>query len=227
MSTNFSAFKKTAIPESELGNPFVPFKRFMEEAKEHDAKVSNVFSLATVTKDNKPDNRFMLAKEVGENGTLVFYTNEDSAKGDELRNNPNVSCNFYWPEMERSARVRGQVEYCSKEESDAYWETRPIASRVNAVISNQGNEMKDKDSFAKEVEERTKQAEKDGGIERPSNWHGYRVWADSIELWSEGSSDGNMHNRVQWDRSLTRKGKDIDDIQGFETGEWSHKMLQP
>ena len=223
----YSAFTKSAIPSSELGNPFVPFKRFIDEAKQQNNQVTNEFSMATVTKDNKPDNRFMIAKEVNEDGTLIFYTNQDSALGEELQNNPNVSCNFYWPDLGRSARVRGQVEHCTKEESNEYWKSRSMEKQANAVVSNQGDQLQSKEGLEEKVEQKTKEAKEAGGLNRPDDWHGYRVWCDSIELWAEGEAKANMHNRIQWDRQIQRKGKDPTDAQGFKAGEWSHKLLQP
>lgn len=214
--------------KEELSNPFVALSRWMQEAKEKGIKNYNTTSLATVDSEGHPDSRQMLIKDIDiESGTLVFYTNEHSAKGKELEKNPFVCLNSYWPELDRSFRIKGQVEFVAPDESDAYWKTRNLEARVSSAVSEQGAPLDSKENFIKKLEETKSKAEKDGNIERPAHWHGYRIYAHSVELWLEGSEEGRVHTRNQFDRSISRKGNNISDISGFTVGNWTHKQLQP
>lgn len=224
-----SDFKSQDITsKEELNNPFVALNRWMSEAKEKGIKNYNSVSLATVDINGHPDARQMLIKDIDvESGTLVFYTNEHSAKGKELENHPFVCLNAYWPPLDRSYRIRGQVEFVTPEESDEYWKTRNLEARISSSVSQQGAPLDSKENFITRLEEAKSKAEKEGSIERPSHWHGYRVYAHSIELWMEGSEKGRIHTRIQWDRQAARKGKSISEISGFEMSPWTCKHLQP
>merc|ERR1712100_79031 len=217
-----------ATSQNELENPFICFKRWLDEAKKRDIKNYNAGSFATVNKKGHPDSRQMVMKDVDEKkGTIVFYTNGNSAMGDELDNNPYIAVNVYWPELDRSIRINGQVEYVSEKESDEYWISRNLDAQVSASVSQQGSLMTSKEEFAKKLEAAKEKAVKEGGVQRPPHWRGYRIFAHRIELWAEGSEESRTHNRMQWDRDISRKGSSISEVSGFNLSDWNFKLLQP
>lgn len=213
--------------KEELNNPFLAMMRWMQDAESAKVKNFNTMCFATVDADGHPDARQMLVKDHNvEQGSLVFYTNGNSEKAKELEKNPFVALNTYWPELDRSIRIRGQVEYVSAEESDNYWRTRNLEAQVSSAVSNQSAPLESKENFIRQCEE-VKKSAGSAGVKRPDHWHGYRVVAHSVELWFEGSEEGRIHTRVRWDRSVKRRGTGPSDISGFDCGEWSHQHLQP
>merc|ERR1712100_256918 len=192
-----------ATSQNELENPFICFKRWLDEAKKRDIKNYNAGSFATVNKKGHPDSRQMVMKDVDEKkGTIVFYTNGNSAMGDELDNNPYIAVNVYWI-------------------------SRNLDAQVSASVSQQGSLMTSKEEFAEKLEAAKEKAVKEGGVQRPPHWRGYRIFAHRIELWAEGSEESRTHNRMQWDRDISRKGSSISEVSGFNLSDWNFKLLQP
>lgn len=168
--------EKTVDPD-----PIVQFRHWFEFAIQAELIEVNAMTLATVTKDGNPSARIVLLKEFDEKG-FVFFTNYEGRKGLELKNNLKAALVFYWKELERQVRIEGDVERESEKESDKYFSSRPMESKISAIISNQSQVVKNRD----ELEERWVSFLKENyseDIQRPENWGGYRVIPKSIEFW--------------------------------------------
>jgi pyridoxamine 5'-phosphate oxidase len=153
-------------------------------------------TLATATTDGKPSVRVVLLRGIDERG-LTFFTNRRSRKGEELRLNPRAAAVIHWWELGRQARVEGDVEETSEEESNAYWRTRPRGSQLAAWASRQSQHL----SGREELDARVGEMEaRFGGADDPLPpfWGGYRILPESIELWTH--RDDRLHDRVHYVR---------------------------
>jgi pyridoxamine 5'-phosphate oxidase len=166
----------------------------------HDARAAVgeplAMTLATATLDGQPSARVVLLREIDERG-LTFFTNRDSRKGDELRANPRAAVAMHWWELGRQVRVEGVVEEVSEDESAAYWETRPRASRIAAWASPQSRQLADRaelEALVAKVERRF-----DGrDVPLPPFWGGYRLVPATVELWTH--RENRLHDRVRYVR---------------------------
>jgi pyridoxamine 5'-phosphate oxidase len=166
----------------------------------HDARAAVgeplAMTLATATLDGQPSARVVLLREIDERG-LTFFTNRDSRKGDELRANPRAAVAMHWWELGRQVRVEGVVEEVSEDESAAYWETRPRASRIAAWASPQSRQLADRaelETLVAKVERRF-----DGrDVPLPPFWGGYRLVPATVELWTH--RENRLHDRVRYVR---------------------------
>ena len=153
-------------------------------------------TLATATRDGKPSARIVLLRGLDDRG-LVFFTNRESRKGQELRRNPRAAVVLHWWELGRQLRVEGVVEEVSDEESAAYWKTRPRGSQVAAWASRQSLELADRSELDARVAE-ARERFADGDVPLPPFWGGYRVVPETIELWTH--RDDRLHERVRYER---------------------------
>ncbi len=157
----------------------------------------NAMSLATATVDGRPSVRVVLCKAIEpERDALVFYTSYKSRKGEELEANPAVAAVFHWPHAKRQARVEGTVQRTTPEESDAYFQTRPLLSRIGATISPQSRAIESRESVIAEVMRVGRSVIAGSEVTRPDHWGGYRILLNRVELWSARS--GRLHDRVVW-----------------------------
>jgi pyridoxamine 5'-phosphate oxidase len=127
----------------------------------------------------------------------VFYTHYDSPKGAELDANPRAALVLYWPELERQVRVTGRVERVSREETTAYFVSRPLGSRIGAWASHQSTVLPDRAALERDTEAAA-QRFADGDVPVPPAWGGYRVRPDTVELWQGGQS--RLHDRIRYRR---------------------------
>ncbi|MGP1346100.1 MAG: pyridoxamine 5'-phosphate oxidase [Phycisphaerales bacterium] len=160
----------------------------------------NAMTLATATPWGAPSARIVLCKAIEHDPpALVFYTSYESRKGRELESNPHAAALFHWPHAKRQARIEGRVRRTTEAESDAYFHTRPMLSRIGAHASLQSGAIESREAvIARALSLVGKMAMGRRTIERPAHWGGYRIIPERIELWSAG--EGRLHDRAEWIR---------------------------
>ncbi|HEV7433015.1 MAG TPA: pyridoxal 5'-phosphate synthase, partial [Steroidobacteraceae bacterium] len=179
----------------------------------------------------QPSARVVLCKEIMPPlGCLTFYTNYLSHKGRDLQDNPRAAIELYWDALHRQVRVEGRIVKMSATESEAYFATRNWQSRLGAWASEQSEPIASRAELLGKVAKAAlrlalpvpaDEQQQDPGlhIARPPHWGGYRLWAEVVELWVEGSA--RIHDRARWQRSLSERPD------GFAAGPWSVTRLQP
>lgn len=218
------------LPEALPPDPFPTIKAWLDEAFERKVTPNpNAMTLATIDADGRPSARVVLCKGLDvERGYVVFYTNRQSRKGEALAANPRAAIVMHWDAFERQVRVEGRVVESPDAESDAYFSSRHPASRIGAWASDQSRPVGSRDDLLMKVAEAMGRFGVDfdnsedigpDDIPRPPHWGGYRVWADSVELWVGNSA--RVHDRARWTRGLTPTAE------GFDPGPWSVTRLQP
>ncbi len=157
----------------------------------------NAMTLATATPDGVPSARVVLCKAIEpQTPAIVFYTSYMSRKGHELEANPCAAVVFHWPHAKRQARIEGRVQRTTDAESDAYFSTRPLLSRIGAAVSPQSRAIGSRQAVIAEAMRIATSTALVGGPERPQDWGGYRLLPQRVELWSAGS--GRLHDRAEW-----------------------------
>ena len=187
---------KPLIPD--VADPIALFKEWMAAAREAKPNDSNAMSLATVDADGMPDVRIVLLKEVTEAG-FVFFTNLESAKGQQLTETPKAALGFHWKSQRRQVRVRGTVMPVSEEAADEYFATRAAQSRISAIASDQSRPLADRAEFEQRVAELSEIFGDGPDIPRPEFWGGFRVVPVEIEFWQDQAF--RMHDRLKFVRS--------------------------
>lgn len=172
-------------------NPISLVKSYYEKAKELNLKYFDAAVLCT-SRDNIPDGRNVLIKEITENG-FIFYTNYNSKKGKDLELNPHACIVFYWQDLGIQIRIRGKVEKVENQKSIEYFRTRPKGSQISAYISKQSEELESYEKLVEIFEEYSKTF-KDREVEKPENWGGYILIPSEIEIWEE--KPYRLHKRV-------------------------------
>jgi pyridoxamine 5'-phosphate oxidase len=189
-------------------DPFQLFDDWLAEAREGEPNDPEAMALATTGADGRPHVRMVLLKGHGPDG-FVFYTNEQSAKGDQLRENGRAALLFHWKSLRRQVRVEGTVERVPDSAADAYFATRARDSQLGAWASDQSRPLDERATFERRFEE-AKQRFDGADVPRPPHWGGYRVIPERIEFWTDRAH--RLHER----RLFTR-----------HDGGWSEGLLYP
>jgi pyridoxamine 5'-phosphate oxidase len=172
-------------------NPLSALQDWMNEAIHEQQQEPTAMVLATVDKNTQPHARVVLLK--GLDTGLVFYTNYDSPKGNELANNNRAAATFFWPELERQVRVEGTISKVSDQQSDDYFASRPRDSQLAAYASRQGNVIGNRDELDNNFAQLTAQFD-NKPIQRPNNWGGYRLTPSRFEFWQ--GRPNRLHDRL-------------------------------
>ena len=189
-------------------DPVRQLGRWIEEATDAGVALPNAFALATADADGVPSVRFVLAHGLDGEG-LRFYTNRASRKGRELAVNPWAAAAFWWPALDRQARVSGPIRLLGEDESLAYWRSRPRGSQISAMASAQSQEIGSREEL--EVLVRAIAERHPDEVPLPPTWGGYLISPRNVEFWE--SRPDRLHDRVEF-----RRGAD---------GSWHPRRLQP
>ena len=195
-------------------DPMTQFKEWFDEATATEKAVEvNAMAVGTCGKDMMPSVRYVLLKEVSQGG-FVFFTNYESKKANQIIENPKVCCMFYWPTCNRSVRVEGVAHKIDPEESDAYFNSRALESRIASSVSTQSKKLTEeqKQDMIEKIEQQVQKATS-GEIEvkRPNTWGGYRIIPESVEFWQ--GKRARFHDRFLYEKQ--------------ENGEWIISILSP
>jgi pyridoxamine 5'-phosphate oxidase len=194
----------------DLDDPIELFKVWMDEAKKSELNDPNALSLATSNKDNLPSVRMVLLKEFNQKG-FVFYTNLNSQKGNELKENPNAAMCFHWKSLLRQIRISGKITQVEDSVADQYYNSRGYDSRIGAWASKQSKELKNRDELENSIKEFKKKFNDKNNVPRPDHWSGWNLSPIRIEFWLDG--DSRIHERLNYT---------ID-----KSGNWIKSLLSP
>ena len=194
----------------DLDDPFELFKKWFDEAKKNEINDPNALALGTANKSSIPSVRMVLLKGFDKNG-FVFYTNLNSQKGNELKENPNATMCFHWKSLLRQIRIVGTLELVDNETADKYYNSRAYESRIGAWASKQSSILKNRDELLNSLENFKKKYNDKDKVPRPNHWSGWNLKPSSIEFWLDG--DNRIHERLKYS---------ID-----KNGSWIKSLLSP
>ena len=193
-----------------LDDPIKLFEIWMEKAKQTEPNDPNAVALATSSKNNVPSVRMVLLKGFNKDG-FVFYTNLNSRKGNELKENPNASMCFHWKSLLRQVRITGTVSLVSDDVADAYYSSRAYECRIGAWSSNQSQELKNRDELINSIKAYKNKYSDEIKVPRPKHWSGWNLNPQNIEFWLDG--ENRIHERLLYTKS--------------QNGLWNKSLLSP
>ena len=193
----------------DLDDPIELFKLWMDDAKKSEPNDPNAVSLAT-SNNNLPSVRMVLLKDFTQNG-FIFYTNLNSQKGNELKENPKAAMCFHWKSLLRQIRINGVVTQVSDDVADKYYNSRSYESRIGAWASKQSKELTSRDQLIDSIKEYKDKYNDENNVPRPSHWSGWILSPQSIEFWLDG--DCRIHERLKYVKD--------------RNGQWIKSLLSP
>ncbi len=194
----------------DLADPIILFKEWFNEAKKTEINDPNAVALATADKKGFPDARMVLLKNFSSKG-FIFYTNFNSKKSTDLKDNPNAALCFHWKSLLRQIRILGKISKVSDKEADEYFATRSYGSRIGAWASKQSSILKNRDELYKSIKDYKKKYQGENNVPRPDYWSGWNLNPNSIEFWLDG--EDRIHQRLKYIKK--------------DNGNWDKFLLNP
>ncbi|OUX36410.1 MAG: pyridoxamine 5'-phosphate oxidase [Candidatus Pelagibacter sp. TMED273] len=194
----------------DLENPIELFKEWFNEAKKSEINDPNALALATSDKNGVPSVRMVLLKGFSLKG-FVFYTNLESKKSQDLKNNNKASMCFHWKSILRQIRIVGDISKVSKEEADKYYNSRSYKSRIGAWASKQSSVLKSREELIQSIKDFEKKYPDENNVPRPEYWSGWNLEPKEIEFWLDG--DNRIHQRLKYVKN--------------KNGNWEKYLLSP
>ena len=173
----------------------------MKKQKKSEPNDPNALALSTSTKDGIPSVRMVLLKGFNSNG-FIFYTNLNSKKSNDIKENPNVAMCFHWKSLLRQIRIVGKVSQVSDEVANEYYNSRGYESRIGAWASKQSRILKNRDELKNSIDEFKKKYNDENNVPRPDHWSGWNLSPQSIEFWLDGES--RIHERLKYIKNENR-----------------------
>ena len=190
----------------DLEDPLMLFKSWMTEAKKKETRDPTASSLATANSVGQPNVRMVLLKGLSSEG-FVFYTNLNSSKSRDLKENPKAAMCFHWKSFNRQIRILGNVTQVDDKEADLYFNSRPYESKINAWASDQSNPMNERSELLKKIEDFKNKYKNEKNVPRPLYWSGWRLKPSSIEFWLH--RDNRNHERLRYNKTPKGWEKEI------------------
>ena len=194
----------------DLDDPFELFEKWFDEAKKKEINDPNALALGTASKKGIPSVRMVLMKEFNEKG-FVFYTNLNSQKSIEIKENPNASMCFHWKSLLRQVRINGVIEPVEDKQADQYYNSRGYESRIGAWASKQSAVLNNRNELFEAISKFKEKFQDKENVPRPSHWSGWNLIPNNIEFWLDG--EGRIHERLKYQKD--------------NQGKWIKSLLSP
>jgi len=179
----------------DLDDPFELFEKWFQEAKNKEINDPNALALGTASREGVPSVRMVLLKGFDKNG-FVFYTNSNSQKGNEIKQNPNATMCFHWKSLLRQIRIVGTLKQVKDKVADDYYNSRGYESRIGAWASKQSSVLNNREELITSLEKFRKKYNDKNNVPRPTHWSGWNLKPTSIEFWLDG--ENRIHERLKY-----------------------------